>query len=108
MWRISTKDSMPASEESNNPKRVYRATGAFWRAFDKIEARQQALARAKFEVFKENPFQPSLKSHRINKLSAQWKRTIFSACLEGDLRVIFYIEGNEVISVGIGTHSIYR
>jgi len=66
------------------------------------------LAKEKFKTFRQGPFHPSLGSHRINKLSAQWKKTIFSACLEGVLRVVFYLEGNEVISVGIGSHAIYR
>lgn len=107
-WKISTKVSMPASEEPSKPERIYRATPAFWRAFDKLEPRKQDLAREKFKIFKEDPFHPSLGSHRINKLSAQYKKTIFSACLEGDLRVVFYLEGEMVISVGIGSHAIYR
>ena len=99
---------MTAPENSSKPERVCRATAEFWRAFDKLEPRKQDLAREKFKTFKEDPFHPSLGSHRINKLSAQWKKTIFSACLEGDLRVLFYLDGDQIISVGIGSHAIYR
>jgi hypothetical protein len=49
-----------------------------------------------------------LGTHRINSLSAQYKKTIQSVAVEGDLRVVFFAEGDLVKTVDIGTHSIYR
>jgi hypothetical protein len=58
--------------------------------------------------FKENPFDPRLRSHKIHKLSARYGRIIYAAEIEADLRVVFYIEGNLVITVDVGSHDIYR
>jgi mRNA-degrading endonuclease YafQ of YafQ-DinJ toxin-antitoxin module len=49
-----------------------------------------------------------LRSHKIHKLSARYGRIIYAAEIEADLRVIFYIEGNLVITVDVGSHDIYR
>jgi len=49
-----------------------------------------------------------LRSHKIHTLSARYKRTIYSAVIEADLRVVFFIEGDTVRTVDIGTHAIYR
>jgi hypothetical protein len=35
-------------------------------------------------------------------------RTIYSAEIEADLRAVFYVEGDWVVTVDIGSHSIYR
>jgi hypothetical protein len=41
-------------------------------------------------------------------LSAEYGVTIHAVCIEGDLRAVFYVEGNIIWSVDIGTHSIYQ
>jgi len=35
-------------------------------------------------------------------------RRSYAVCIEGDLRAVFYVEGNIIWSVDIGTHAIYR
>ena len=87
--------------------RVFKATPTFWKAFMKLDRVEQDLARQKFLIFREDPFDASLGTHRINRLSAIYKKTVYSACLAGDLRAVFYVEGNTVVSVGIGNHAIY-
>jgi len=69
--------------------------------------RQEAAATA-FKIFKQNPFDPRLRPHKIHKLSSAYGKTMHSVCIAGDLRAVFYIEGNTVWSVDIGTHMIYR
>ncbi len=59
-------------------------------------------------MFKQNPFDPLLRSHKIHNLSARYKVTIYAVEIEGDLRSLFYLDGNTVWSVNIGTHAIYR
>ncbi len=86
----------------------FRATRAFWRSFGKLSPRQQGNARQAFLIFKQNPFHPSLRSHKIHKLSARYARTIYAAEIEADLRVVFYIEGDVVVTVDIGSHALYR
>jgi mRNA-degrading endonuclease YafQ of YafQ-DinJ toxin-antitoxin module len=49
-----------------------------------------------------------LRSYKIHKLSARYGRTIYSAEIEADLRAVFYLEGDLIVTVDIGSHSIYR
>ena len=86
----------------------FRATGAFWRSFRKVSPQQQRHARQAFVIFKQNPFDPRLRSHKIQKLSARYARAIYAAEIEADLRVVFYIEGDVVTTVDIGSHDLYR
>jgi mRNA-degrading endonuclease YafQ of YafQ-DinJ toxin-antitoxin module len=86
----------------------FRATRAFWRSFEKASAQQQRRARQAFVIFKQNPFDPRLRSHKIQKLSARYARAIYAAEIEADLRVVFYIEGDVVTTVDIGSHDLYR
>lgn len=61
-----------------------------------------------FVIFKGNPFDPRLRSHKIHWLSAHYGRTTYAAEIEPNLRVAFYLERNTVVSVDIGSHDIYR
>jgi hypothetical protein len=49
-----------------------------------------------------------LRSHKIHKLSARYGRTIYAVEIEADLRAVFYVEGDMVVSVDIGSHDLYR
>jgi mRNA-degrading endonuclease YafQ of YafQ-DinJ toxin-antitoxin module len=86
----------------------FSATRAFWRSFAKLPAQQQRRARNAFAIFKENPFDPRLRSHKIQKLSARYGRVIYAAEIEADLQVVFYTESNTVVTVDIGSHDLYR
>lgn len=67
----------------------FRASRTFWRNFGKLTAQQQEIARKMFVIFKQNPFDPRLRSHKIHKLSARYARTIYAGEIEADLRVVF-------------------
>jgi mRNA-degrading endonuclease YafQ of YafQ-DinJ toxin-antitoxin module len=86
----------------------FRATRAFWRSFTRLPAQQQHHAREAFAIFKNNPFDPRLSPHKIQKLSARYGRVIYAAEIEADLRVVFYVEENTVVTVDIGSHDLYR
>lgn len=86
----------------------FRATRAFWRSFGKLSVQQQRRAREVFAIFKMNPFDSRLRSHKIQKLSARYGRVIYAAEIQADLRVVFYVEGNTVVTVDIGSHDLYR
>jgi mRNA-degrading endonuclease YafQ of YafQ-DinJ toxin-antitoxin module len=58
--------------------------------------------------FQTEPVRPRLRSHKIQKLSARYARAIYAAEIEADLRVVFYIEGDVVTTVDIGSHDLYR
>jgi mRNA-degrading endonuclease YafQ of YafQ-DinJ toxin-antitoxin module len=86
----------------------FQASRAFWKSFTKLPERQQVSAKAAFKTFKANPFDPRLRAHKINSLSAYYGKTIYAAEIEGDLRAAFYVEGDVVFTVDIGSHAIYR
>ena len=85
----------------------YLATPQFWSSYSRLTISQQESAQAAWRIFKENPFDPRLRTHKIASLSARFGRTIHSVRIEGDLRAVFYLEGSNVVSVDIGTHAIY-
>ena len=89
-------------------KYQFKASRAFWRSFGKLPERQQQKARAAFLIFKRDPFDPRLRSHKIHKLSARYGRIVYAAEIEADLRVAFYIKGEMVVTVDIGSHDVYR
>jgi len=41
-------------------------------------------------------------------LFARYARNIYAAEIEANPRVLFYIDGNLVVTVDIGSHDIYR
>jgi mRNA-degrading endonuclease YafQ of YafQ-DinJ toxin-antitoxin module len=86
----------------------FKASETFWKRFYGLNASQKESVRRAWRIFKENPFDPRLKSHKIHVLSAKSGKTIYSAAIEDDLRVIFFVEGNTVYTVDLGTHAIYR
>ena len=86
----------------------YKPTKKFWTQFRALPAAQQAGARAKFRIFKVDPFDPRLRTHKIHRLSDIFKRTVHAVVIEGDLRAAFFLEGDTVVSFAIGTHDIYK
>jgi hypothetical protein len=86
----------------------FKASRLFWKSYSNLPERQQASAKAAFIIFKANPFDPRLRAHKINSLSAYYGKTIHAVEIEGDLRATFYVEGKMVFTVDIGTHAIYR
>ncbi len=86
----------------------YRTAERFWTSFYRLDADQKAAARKAWLIFKENPFDPRLRPHKIQRLSALYGRTIHAVEAGSDLCVVFFIEGDLVWSVDIGTHDIYK
>jgi len=86
----------------------FKPTENFWESFYDPSASQKKSARRAWKIFKQNPFDPRLRPHKIHRLSAHYGRTIYAVDLEGDLRAVFYIEGDCVVTVDIGTHDIYK
>jgi hypothetical protein len=86
----------------------FRAAKSFWRSWSKLSQEQQQMARQAFPIFKQNPFDPRLRTHKIHRLSAHYGRTIYAVDIAGDLRSAFYAEGETIWSVSVGTHDIYK
>jgi len=86
----------------------YRATERFWTSFYRLSQERKESARNAWKLFKEDPFDPRLRTHKIQRLSAHYRRTIYAVEIEGDLRSLFYMDGDTVVSLVIGTHDIYK
>lgn len=86
----------------------FKPTQRFWESFYALPSEQKESTRRAWKIFQENPFDPRLRPHKIHRLSARFNRTIYAADIEGDLRAVFYVEGDAVVTVDIGSHDIYR
>ena len=86
----------------------FKVARPFHRDLAKLSPGQYRSAVKTYKIFRQNPFDPRLRTHKIHGLSAQYGKTIYSVFIEADLRAAFYIEGDTVWSVAIGTHAIYR
>jgi len=80
----------------------------FWESFYDLSSAQKDSTRRAWEIFKENPFDPRLRTHKIQRLSAQYNRTIYAVNIEGDLRAVFFIKDDLVVLADTGTHDIYK
>lgn len=89
-------------------KYYYVAQKKFWKNYAKLPLSQKESTKKAWQYFKQDPFDPRLRSYKIHTLSERYSRTIYAACIEGDLRVLFYIEKDIVYSIHIGNHSIYN
>src|SRR6266550_6827569 len=78
--------------------------GAFWRSFGKLSAQQQRNARRRFLFSNRTLFIRACVPTR----STNSPPVIYAAEIEADLRVLFYIEGDVVVTVDIGSHALYR
>lgn len=86
----------------------YRAVEPFWKHFHRLNDAQKESARKAWKVFKENPFDPRLRPHKIHKLSSLYGETIYAVDIEGDLRAVFFTRDDCITTVDIGTHDIYK
>jgi mRNA-degrading endonuclease YafQ of YafQ-DinJ toxin-antitoxin module len=86
----------------------YKAVPRFWRSYARLTAAQQASAKAVWQIFRNDPFDPRLRAHKIHRLSAAAGRTVWAVEIEGDLRAVFTIEGNIVTTLDVGSHAIYK
>lgn len=88
--------------------RKFLATETFWTKFYSLSAEQKEKTRVAWEIFKANPFDPKLGTHKINALSGRANKTVYAAVIAPDLRVVFYVDGESVFTIDIGSHDIYR
>ena len=86
----------------------FKPTEQFRESFYDLSPGQKESTRRAWKIFKENPFDPRLQAHKIQRLSAQYGCTIYSVEIEGDLRAVFLIKDDLVVTVDIGTHKIYK
>ena len=56
----------------------YQAVDRFWTSFYRLPAAQKESVRRAWAIFKEDPFDPRLRTHKIQRLSAYYGRTIYA------------------------------
>jgi hypothetical protein len=86
----------------------YKVTEKFWRNFYALSDSQKLSIREKWKIFKTDPFDPNLRTHKINVLSAYARHIIYSVVIEANLRVLFRIDENTITSLDVGTHDLYQ
>ena len=87
---------------------TFKPTDRFWESFYDLNSNQKDSTRRAWKIFKADPFDPRLRTHKIHRLSAHYGQTIYAVDIEGDLRAVFFIKGDCVVTVDIGTHAIYK
>lgn len=87
---------------------VFKRTQQFRKSFDALSVDNQKTAKEAFKKFKVNPFEPSLRVHKIIRLSALRRQTVYSVVIANNLRSVFTIHGDVILSEDIGTHDIYK
>ncbi len=102
VWRRRYLKRLPVPEDEVSSDRglLEKILSAF--------GRSKGSVRSACLIFKSDPFDPRLGTHRISSLSARYQRTIYSVVVEADLRIVFYADGDVIHTLDVGTHSIYR
>lgn len=87
----------------------FKASETFWKKFYALPDSKKASAREKWKSFKVDPFDTQLKVHKINRLTALHRTTVYGFHLEDDLIVVFKIvDGDTVYTIDIDNHDVYR
>lgn len=74
----------------------------FKRSFKKLPKNLQDLSWKKIQIFKESPFHPALKTHKL-AVDDLWALSI-----DYKNRIVFRFLDTSVQLINIGDHSIYR
>ncbi|MBI2315263.1 type II toxin-antitoxin system RelE/ParE family toxin [Candidatus Daviesbacteria bacterium] len=80
-------------------------TEKFVKAYKKIPKQVKLATEEKEEIFRQNPFDPRLKTH---KLKGELKDS-YSFSVLYHWRIVFHFENNDTVILDIiGTHEIYK
>jgi len=76
----------------------------FKKSYKKLPLTIKKKAEIKEKIFRENPFHPSLKTHKLKgKLKDIW-----SFSIDNKYRIIFIFDNSDVIFLDIGGHEVYE
>ena len=76
---------------------------SFWKTFDKIPLGIQNAAKRKFQIWKENPFYPSLRFKCVNS-----KENIWSVTITTNYRALGVKSEDAILWYWIGKHDDYE
>lgn len=82
-----------------------RLASKFNKSYERLPQRVKVAALEKEEIFRKNPFDPRLYTHKLHgKYKAYWASTVM-----GQYRVMFAFVGQDTVDfINIGTHEIYK
>lgn len=76
----------------------------FRRSYQKLPREIQEKAEIKETLFRRNPFDPSLKTHKLHgRLKNQW-----SFSVDRRYRIVFEFSKNDAVFLAIGDHDVYQ
>lgn len=78
-----------------------RTRRSFWTQFAALPAPIQQAARAKFSIWREEPFHPALQFKEL-------RPALWSVRINDNFRALAYREGELVVWFWIGTHAEYE
>lgn len=78
-------------------------TGRFWKTFEKLPPHIQRKARASYQLWKENPYHPSLQFKQIHP-----NKPIYAVRVGIGWRAVGTKSGNEIVWFWIGSHEEYN
>lgn len=77
--------------------------------FAKLPANIQALARAAFQLFRQNPDHPSLRRHPLaDTRKGRHQTGSFAVSIDRRYRAIYVVNGDTNVWYWIGSHSDYN
>lgn len=79
------------------------ATEKFWKAFEKLPPHIQRKARVSYQLWKENPYHPSLQFKQIHPIEA-----IYSVRVGIGWRAVGAKDGDDMVWYWIGSHEEYN
>ncbi len=89
-------------------KHHFIAQPKFWSSYRKLSDPQRKAVAAAWRLFKIDPFDPRLRTHRVIHLSSVFRRPISAIVIEGALRAVFYLDGDTLVLFNLGDHDIYK
>lgn len=87
------------------PIYVIKVSDRFRKLYSRLPQEIKELAKKKEFIFRENPFDPSLDTHKLHGKD----KDIWSFSITHKYRIKFiFISENKVLFLEIGTHDIYQ
>jgi hypothetical protein len=85
----------------------FKPTETFWESFYDLTSHQKESARRAWKIFKQNPFDPRLRIHKIHRLGPLRSHYLHSGDRSRPARY-FFVDADLVVTVDVGTHEIYK
>ncbi|MBI4096346.1 MAG: type II toxin-antitoxin system YafQ family toxin [Candidatus Levybacteria bacterium] len=76
----------------------------FAKKYKKLPVEIKLFAERKEELFRKNPFDPSLKTHKLKGELSDY----YSFSISYHFRIVFHFEKENIIFDTIGTHEVYK